>query len=250
MNRFFIVSTPRTGNVYMRRLLTGVLGLENNAAWTPGEVPWRRLPADFSLAMHWRHSREFENFLREQHFHVCVTARHPLDVLLSILHYAPTNDETNRWLEGEAGDERDLVAGTTPVDDAFVRYALSWRFAALLDVSVAWAARADAILRYAEFVAEPHRELTALLRQFGLTAVHDIDTVLQAHSPERTRAQTPGHYWQGSPNHWRRLIVPQLANAIRDMHPRAFSTFGFACDPDPNLTEAQARANWLALGSS
>jgi hypothetical protein len=105
-------------------------------------------------------------------------------------------------------------------------------------------------LRYAEFVAEPHRELTALLRQFGLTAVHDIDTVLQAHSPERTRAQTPGHYWQGSPNHWRRLIVPQLANAIRDMHPRAFSTFGFACDPDPNLTEAQARANWLALGSS
>ncbi|MGD1066541.1 MAG: hypothetical protein ABR975_06970, partial [Vulcanimicrobiaceae bacterium] len=215
MTRFFVVSTPRTGNVYMRRVLTGVLGIENLALWTPGEVPWRFLPPDVSVGMHWRHSREFENFLRERNFRVVVTARHPLDVLISILHYAPTNEEAYRWLEGECGDERDLVAGTTPVDEAFVRYALSWRFAALLDVSVAWSARADAILRYAEFVAEPHREINGLLRQFGLTAARDIDSQLWEYSPTRTRLQTPGHYWQGSPNHWRRMIVPQLANAIR-----------------------------------
>jgi hypothetical protein len=99
LNRFFIVSTPRTGNVFMRRVLTDVLGLPNVAVWVPGEAHWDQFPADVSLAMHWRYSREFEGFLREAGFRIAVTARHPLDVLLSILHYAPTDPETNRWLE-------------------------------------------------------------------------------------------------------------------------------------------------------
>jgi hypothetical protein len=247
VNRFFIVSTPRTGNVFMRRVLTDVLGIPNYGVWTPGEALWDQFPPDCSLAIHWRYSRELEGFVRERNFRIVVTARHPLDVLLSILHYAPVDAETNRWLEGEAGDERSLVAGTTPIDEAFVRYALSWRFAALLQVSVGWAATADALLRYAEFVQQPRAEVETLLRQFGLRAVNDIDAAIATHSPQLTQARTPGHYWQGAPNHWRRLIVPALANAIRERHPRAFTTFGFACDPDPDLTEAQARANWLAL---
>jgi hypothetical protein len=250
VNRFFIVSTPRSGNVYMRRVLTGVLGLPNYAVWTPAEARWDEFPPDLSLAIHWRYSRELEGFVRERGFRITVTARHPLDVLLSILHYAPTDNDTNRWLEGEAGDERALVAGTTPVDEAFVRYALSWRFAALLEVSTGWAPSADALLRYAEFVTDPRRELETLLRQFGLRAVNDVDAVVREHSPQQTQARTPGHYWQGAPNHWRRLIVPKLADAIRDRHPRAFTTFGFACDPDPDLTEAQALANWRALHSA
>lgn len=247
MNRFFIVSTPRTGNVFMRRVLTDVLGLPNVAVWVPGEAHWDQFPADVSLAMHWRYSREFEGFLREAGFRIAVTARHPLDVLLSILHYAPTDPETNRWLEGECGDERSLTAEVTPVDEPFVRYAMSWRFAALLEVSTGWAPRADAILRYADFVRDARGEVELLLRQFGLVAVNDIDAVVQRHAPEQTRQRTPGHFWQGSPNHWRRLIVPTLARAIYERHPRAFSTFGFACDPDPDLTETQARANWRAL---
>lgn len=247
MNRFFIVSTPRTGNVFMRRVLTEVLGLPNYGVWTPGEARWDQFPSDLSLAIHWRYSRELEGFVRERGFRITVTARHPLDVLLSILHYAPTDADTNRWLEGEAGDERALTAAVTPVDEAFVRYALSWRFAALLDVSVGWAARADAVLRYAEFVANPRAEIETLLRQFGLTPVNDVDASIRMHAPNLTERRTPGHFWRGEPNHWRRLILPALAHAIRERHPRAFSTFGFACDPDPELTEAQARANWLAL---
>jgi len=245
--RFFIASTPRTGNVWMRRVLTGVLGIPNWAAWLPEDVAWSQLPADMSMAMHWRRSAAFEGFLRERGFRILVTARHPLDVLLSILQYAPGEPDAKRWIAGECGDERSLAPETTPVDEAFVRYALGWRASALLDVSVGWAPTSDAVLRYADFVRDPKGELALVLRMLGLEPEEDVDAVLARFSPESTRRLTPGHFWQGTPDLWKRLIVPQLAHAIRERHRAAFDAFGFACDPDPALTESQARANWLAL---
>jgi hypothetical protein len=228
-------------------MLTDVLGVPNWGHWVPGEVAWDQLPAAASIAMHWRHSAAFEGFLRERGFRIVVTARHPLDVLISILQYAPTDPTTNRWLEGEAGDERSLTDGVTPVSDAFVRYALGWRAEALLDVSVRWAARSDALIRYAGLVRDPAGEIALVLRTLGLTGVNDVAAAVGKHSPAQTAQRTPGHYWQGTPDLWKRLIVPDLALAIAQRHPAAFSAFGFACDPDPALTPAQAEANWQTL---
>jgi hypothetical protein len=168
-------------------MLTDVLELPNWGYWVPGEVAWDQLPPAASIAMHWPHSAAFEGFLRDRGFRIVVTARHPLDVLISILQYAPTDPTTNRWLEGEGGDERSLAAGD------------------------------------------------------------DVGAAVRKHSPAQTAQRTPGHYWQGTPDLWKRLIVPELALAIRRRHPAAFSAFGFACDPDPALTPAQAAANWQAL---
>ncbi len=231
----------------MRRVLTGVLNIPNWAAWLPEEIAWELLPPDVSMAMHWRRTAAFEGFLRERGFRVLVTARHPLDVLLSILQYAPGEPDAKRWIAGECGDEGILTLETTPVDEAFVRYALSWRASALLDVSVGWAATCDVVLRYGDFVRDPKGELALVLRMLGLEPEVAVDAVLERFSPESTRRMTPGHFWQGTPDLWKRLIVPQLAQAIRERHRAAFEAFGFACDPDPELTEAQALANWRAL---
>ena len=247
MQRLFIVSTPRTGNVWARRMLTGVLGVPNWAYWVPGEIAWDELPPAASIAMHWRYSPAFEGFVRERGFRIVVTARHPLDVLVSILQYAPTDPSTNRWLEGEAGDERSLTADVTPASDAFVRYALGWRAEALLDVSTRWAARSDALVRYANLVTDPAGEVEFVLRTLRFAGVNDIAAVVQQHSAAQTQQRTPGHYWQGTPDLWKRLIVPEVARAIEQRHRAAFTTFGFACDPDPALTREQAEANWRAL---
>jgi Sulfotransferase domain len=228
-------------------MLTDVLGVPNWGYWVPGEVAWDQLPPAASIAMHWRYSAAFEGFVRERGFRIVVTARHPLDVLISILQYAPTDPTTNRWLEGEAGDERRLTADVTPVGDAFVRYALGWRAEALLEVSVRWAARSDALMRYADLVRDPAGEIELVLRTLGLAGVNDVAEAVRKHSPAHTAQRTPGHYWQGTPDLWKRLIVPEVALAIAQRHPAAFSAFGFACDPDPELTAAQAEANWHAL---
>jgi hypothetical protein len=245
--RLFLACTPRTGNTWFRSSFAHLTGIANLSAYFPGDVPWDGLPADCSLSMHWHRTLAFEGFLRERGFRIMVMARHPLDVLLSILSYAQRDEAgTRSWLYGECGDERPLV-GATPVSDAFVRYALSWRAATLFNVSVAWASRAAVHVHYERLVNDPHAEFGRVCAALNMASRVDVDTVLQVHSPAAMRAAVPVHYWQGSPGLWKRLIVPELANAIRERHPAAFETFGYECDPDPNLTSEQAAANWAAL---
>ncbi len=247
MPRLFLACTPRTGNTYFRSTFAHLTGIANLSAYFPGDVPWDALPADCSLSMHWHRTLAFEGFLRERGFRLAVMARHPLDVLLSILSYAQRDAERARtWLYGECGDERSLV-GAGPTSDAFVRYALGWRAATLFDVSVAWAPRAAVHVHYERLVREPHAELGRICTALGMQPRTDVDTVLQRYTPDAMRAAVPGHYWQGSPGLWKRLIVAELAGAIRERHPAAFETFGYACDPDPALTVERAAANWAGV---
>jgi hypothetical protein len=128
-----------------------------------------------------------------------------------------------------------------------VRYALGWRAATLFNVSVAWASRAAVHVHYERLVNEPHAEFGRICGALNVAPRIDVDTVLQTHSPSAMRAAVPKHYWQGSPGLWKRLIVPELAKAIRERHPAAFETFGYDCDADPNLTVEKAAANWAEL---
>ncbi len=247
MTRLFLACTPRTGNTWFRAAFAYMTGIANLSAYFPGDVPWELLPEDCSLSMHWHRTLAFEGFLREHGFRIMVMARHPLDVLLSILSYAQRDEEgTRSWLYGECGTEEPLV-GATPVSDAFVRYALGWRAATLFNVSVAWASRAAVHVHYERLVNEPHAEFGRICAALNVGQRVDVDTVLSVHSPAAMRAAVPVHYWQGSPGLWKRLIVPELANAIRERHPDAFTTFGYEADADPRLTVEQAAANWAAL---
>jgi hypothetical protein len=87
--------------------------------------------------MHWRRSPTFHQFLMERQFEVLVTVRHPLDVLISILHFAQYEPATRRWLDGEGGNETSLL-GADPTSEAFLAYALSGRASALFEVSAEW----------------------------------------------------------------------------------------------------------------
>ncbi len=250
LTRLFLACTPRTGNTWFRASFAHLTGLANLSAYFPGDVPWELLPADCSLSMHWHRTLPFEGFLRQHGFRIMVMARHPLDVLLSILSYVQRDEAgTRRWLEGECGDERSLV-GATPASDAFVRYALGWRAATLFDVSAVWAPRAAVHVHYERLVREPHAEFGRICTALGLQPQVDVGTVTALYTPDAMRKAVPVHYWQGTPDLWKRLIVPELAAAIRERHPTAFETFGYACDPDPELTAAQAEANWRALSTA
>ena len=64
--------------------------------------------------MHWRYSAAFEGFVRERGFRIVVTARHPLDVLISILQYAPTDPTTTLRFFLNAKNLRDM-----PIKEAY-----------------------------------------------------------------------------------------------------------------------------------
>lgn len=109
-------------------MLAAALGIVETAAHTPAKIAWESLPPECLVAMHWHRTPDLEKILRE--YRILVTARHPLDVLISILRFAQSHPATTRWLEGEGGNENILI-GADPTDAKFLEYALSDRAAAL-----------------------------------------------------------------------------------------------------------------------
>src|SRR3712207_3137993 len=78
-----IISSPRSGNTWLRGLLSWLFNLRERAAHTPDEIDWGGLPPRCVLQIHWNRVEPFVSRLDRHGFRVVVLARHPLDVLMS-----------------------------------------------------------------------------------------------------------------------------------------------------------------------
>src|SRR5436305_300595 len=103
--RLAVIGTPRSGNTWLRRLLGTAYAVPELAAHTPAEVDWGALPAGCALQLHWRPTASLLAQLAAHRFTVVALCRHPLDVLVSVLHFCRHEPLTHRWLGGEGGCE-------------------------------------------------------------------------------------------------------------------------------------------------
>ncbi len=241
--RILLTCTPRTGNLWIRRVIAHALDLPQIATHNPDEVDWDSLPERCLVAMHWHYSPEFGDFVRRRGFSIAVTTRHPLDVLVSILRFAPLEPATARWLEGEGGDESQLT-GATPASEAFASYCLSHRAEVLLRVSQEWRQAADVVIRYEDVLPEPAAATRRILDSLGARPVADVDEAVRANALDTLRPLAATHVWRGRAGEWKRVVTSPLANRIRDRHASYFRDFGYLCDPDPSLDAAAALRNW------
>jgi hypothetical protein len=241
--RIFLACTPRTGNLWIRRIIGQVLNLQQFTGHNPDEVYWDLLPEDCLVAMHWHHTRELSDFIRDQGFQIVVTTRHPLDVLVSILRFASLEPLTARWLEGEGGDESQLVKAV-PDSDEFASYCLSRRAEALLGISQEWHDDADVIVRYEDFLREPAEATRRIVHTLRAEPIVDIDEAVRANTMDKLRSLASRHIWRGHAGDWKRVVTPPLAQGIRARHQPPFSDFGYVCDPDPALDAEKSRRNW------
>lgn len=244
MLRLAVIGSPRSGNMWLRRLLVALYGLEERSAHTPREVPWRELPERCVLQIHWHPELPFRRRLRAAGFRPVVLVRHPLDALVSILHFAGHEPETARWLDGEKGDESSIV-GLDPTSPAFRDYAVGPRAQALLSVSPAWWGRAVFATRYVDLVEAPERELARLVAALGEpTVVSPAEAVERVTFAGLAREAANRHFWQGRPGHWRELLPAEQAHAIGAAYEGLLRRFGYTVEPDPALTPEIARARW------
>jgi hypothetical protein len=248
--RLAVVSTPRSGNTWLRRLLATVYDAASHPVHNPADVDWSALPERYVLQIHWRPTPALLDLLRQHQFRVLTLARHPLDVLLSTLHFCLHDASTVRWLEGEGGDER-CIYGAMPCSAAFLGYATGTRAAALLSVSRAWWSRPDAVrVRYEDLVQDPHAELERLVESLAVPVCRPIAEGVAAHSLSRQRrddAFHDYHYWQGKPGLWRWLLPPFQARPLAAAFHAHLEEFGYTGDPNDSLNVRQADANWVKL---
>jgi hypothetical protein len=244
--RLAVVSTPRVGNMWLRRQLVALFGLEERSAHTPDEVCWESLPDACVLQLHWPRTRHFARTLEQHGFRVLVVARHPLDVLLSILHFAAHEPETNRWLDGAFGGERSIV-GVDPSSGAFRAYATGRRARALIDVSSQWWERGLVSIRYEDLVAEPAVELGRIVDALGVTPSLPPKAVAGVVTFGSLREEAVNqHFWQGRPNHRRELLPPEVATELARPYRRVLGRLGYDVQPDPRLSHEEAAALWQA----
>jgi hypothetical protein len=245
--RLALTGTPRSGNAWLRLLLGDAYACQTLSSHSPAEVPWEALPADVVLQMHQHADPAFTSALEEHGFRVVVLARHPLDVLISILHFARNDPSPARWLDGEAGDEMGITT-CTPLDPSFLEYATGPRARTLLALSREWWIRPEASkIRYEDLCANAAGELQALVAKLSPPRA-PLEQVVRAHTLDRLRGSTPNqHFWQGHPGHWRTLLPADVANRLAEAHHESFELFGYELDPDPKLGRAEALRNWRRM---
>ena len=153
--RIAILSTPRTGNTWLRRLLDGVYSMVHVVPDSPAEIEWQRLPPRCVLQLHWDRDPALLEKLDQYAFRKITICRHPLDVLISILHFSSVHAGTGPWVGGRGGGE-EAIANVLPRSPAFLDYAVGPRANVLLSASCQWAADPEClVVRYEAFVQEP-----------------------------------------------------------------------------------------------
>jgi Sulfotransferase domain len=232
--------------MWLRRQLVALFGLEERSAHAPDLVGWESLPDECVLQLHWPRTRAFARTLDRHGFRVLVIGRHPLDVLLSILHFSAREPATAHWLEGAGGNESSL-AGADPLSEAFRAYATGPRAKALLGVSPQWWDHGLLALRYEDLVADPGRELERIVDAVGVAPALPPDQVAEAVTFESLqREASNGHFWQGDPGHWRKLLTPDVAAEVARPYSQLLRRLRYEVHPDPTLTADAARSRWQA----
>jgi sulfotransferase family protein len=246
--RIAVVSTPRAGSTWMRHLLATAYQVPHLARHSMAEADWKTLPAEVVLQIHWRREPSFLAELKANGFRVVTVARHPLDVLISILHFCVYESESEHWLLGAMGTEAGIFAAM-PTSRAFVEYATTSRAAELLAVTPDWWDEPDVVgVRYEDCVRDTEAELTRLESVFGPVRCRSRSAAVEACSLNRLRhVATNNHFWQGQPGLWRRLLPAAEAEEIAAAHAGVLERLGYACNPDSSLTALSADRNWVRL---
>jgi FkbM family methyltransferase len=176
--RVAIVGTPRTGDSWIGRVLADALGARELSTAHPGDLDWDGLPDRLVLQLHWPRSRYLEHALRAQGFGVISPARHPLDVLLSILASSQGQVGGDVRSGGQFGVVPDLE-GYGPHDSEFLDWALSAPARWLLSLTPDWwSTPTTHRVRYEELVEDAHTGFASLLEQCELEVLNDLNLVV------------------------------------------------------------------------
>ena len=252
LQRVAIISTPRTGNTWLRHLISRVWKLESRAVHRMTADDWASLPSRCVLQLHHRRNAAFEQQLNQAGFRIITLARHPLDVLISILHVAVHGVESEQWLEGAGGNERCLY-GAMPTSAAFADYVAGPRAAELLAVTGEWYGQPGVTsLRYEDLVANPATALASLIPVLGPPTGDSFEQAIRETSLASLRKLTGNHahFWQGRAGQWRELLPADVVTKLVASIGPAMEASGDAASGDPALTASAADARWVAIAGT
>ena len=242
--RIAVVSSPRCGNTWIRNVIAKALDLEQLAVHNYLDLPVP-LPSRCCMQLHWYREPNFQKYLTSNCFRIVVLCRHPLDLLVSTLHFIRYEPMIAEWLKGNAEIPKDLP-GKPPTSEAFLRYAMSWGAENLLSISYQWSHDPAVVaLRYEDLVERPDETFVSLATGLKLP-VHTFKAAAREVSLDTFQSLPNRHGWHGTPGLWSQLIPPFAARAIFRRHRHIFNYLGYSV-PLRLLSRSIALRNWNNL---
>lgn len=246
-SRFAIVSSPRSGNTWFRNMISDLFGLPQLAVHRIDNVS--ELPDSVVLQFHTYPTKAALEFFAVNGFRVLAIARHPLDILMSVLHFSQHEPQVENWLDGETGAER--LLGASPTSTAFYDYALSTGFSHLLNVTPQWKGilEFDSFFFYENLIANPQAELSKLWSEETLAQeniAQSIEEAVDRNSLDRLARESNHHGWKGLVNNWVNYIPASLAQEVLQRNSAAFDELGYSVDQAKELSNSQIDLKWLS----
>lgn len=244
MRRIAIVSSPRSGNTWVRKIIAGAMNIQEIAVHNYLDISGE-IPEECVLQVHWYREPNFQKWLVDNGFKVVVVSRHPLDVLLSVLNFARYAPQANRWLQGNT-EVQSLSEDIDPVSEEFLRFAMGFGFENLLSVSYQWWHEPSALkVRYEDCVSAPAAIFGQLIEELGGEA-GSVPEFLERFSLQNMRDSPTRHGWQGRPGLYKELIPTFFAVRIYWSHRRLFQRMNYGLTPY-FLSPGKAKALWQEL---
>ena len=244
-----LAATPRSGNTLVQRLFAEVGGYSVVAAPTVADLEPDAIHGRVFIQCHAPADRHAHRFAAAIGARVVTVARHPLDVLLSVLHFSRHEPQILDWLDG-AVLSPDSLRGASPTGDRFLRWAGRRGAARLLGITHRWWRESGVErIRYEELVADPGRVVDELFAALGVDADGEESRVAEVR--ETALAGLANHHrWRATPEGWRDLLTAEVAAQLGRRHQAVLDDLGYTVDADPSvppLTESAARRNWEQL---
>jgi len=237
--RVLVAAPPKTGNVWLEKLLSSAFGLQwvreappldywvsSNAGGLREFLALDRFPEAAICHQHFWPSRELFDLAGEWNIALATTLRDPYDQFVSWYWYIQRF--SSAFL---AANDPGAVAIGKAIDDPEVLTLLATRFGRFLDQGGAWLeSRRSLIVRYEDLQSRPAEVIGYAGEQWGLPQVLPADQAIALASADALRQLSPDlrlHVRAARIGDWREHLTEQHLEIFRTHHRERIERLGY-----------------------
>ena len=240
--RILILSTPKTGNTWLARLLSAIYDLPQQGLLHPFDPKQAAaLGGRWVLFHHVRPTPEILDWIEEINPVLVTAIRHPADILVSLYHHV----RRFQAAEIEASALRAML--TSPYERSEILSDASGSFQDDLECSLSWMRTGRVhTVRYEDLWRDAHRELARVTSLICPVPERNIDLAIERCDfslMRRLAGKHGGFFREGKVGGWPQVLPEDVCEGLcREPYQALIEELGYSMDPaDPIIAAPRVR---------
>jgi hypothetical protein len=226
--KLLIVSTPKTGNTWLKNLLSAIYDLPMvSVAEHFDAAEFDALGDQWVCHQHFHPTADLLEWTRKNGVILLTTIRHPADSFVSVFHYAHGFESDDRL--------KDAIAKDNDQFGENVAHYVARVYPLMVNLSVAWIRTGRAhVVRYEDLWADPVGVLMDLTNKIAAVSRETVEHAVASCDIKVMRAKAEGteknFFRKGGSGGWREALPPRIAHIFAYDQPyvRQFQAMGYS----------------------